>query len=178
MNFLENINAKRITKDKFIVIIEIPQGSKKKYELDKETGLLIIDRFLKSSFCYPLNYGFIPLTFCDDNDPLDVFVLSQEPLEPMTLVECRPLGVIRMIDDGELDEKIIAVPCCDFSMNSYYNINDLPVFLLEQIEHFLLHYKDLEQKKVIVEKIEGIQKAHMVIENALFQYQKLNKNQS
>ncbi|KND62484.1 inorganic diphosphatase [Candidatus Phytoplasma phoenicium] len=176
MDFLNKIKINRITKDRFLVLIEISKGSKKKYEIDKETGFLMVDRFLTTSFCYPANYGFIPLTHCDDNDPLDVFVLSQEILEPMTLIECRPLGVIRMIDNYELDEKIIAVPLCDLSMNLYQNINDLPSSLIVEIEHFLLHYKDLEQKKVVIEKIEDVRKAYVVIEKSLTRYQKINKN--
>lgn len=175
MHFLNKININRISKHKFLVFIEISKGSKKKYEVDKETGFLMVDRFLTTSFCYPANYGFIPLTHCDDNDPLDVFVLSQEILEPMTLIECRPLGVIRMIDNNELDEKIIAAPICDLSMELYQNINDLPSSLIAEIEHFLLHYKDLEQKKVFIEKIEDVQKAYMTIERSLAQYQKINK---
>ncbi|QTX03085.1 inorganic pyrophosphatase [Candidatus Phytoplasma luffae] len=173
---LDNIDSKRITPNDFIVLIEIPQGSNKKNEIDKETGLLKLDRFLKSSFVYPANYGFIPLTYCDDKDPLDVFVLSQEVLDPFVLVQCRPIGVVKMIDDGELDEKIIAVPIKDSSMQSYQDIINLPTSILEKIKHFLLYYKDLENKSVVIEGIEGKSQAFETIKNALNKYLKLKNN--
>lgn len=147
----------------------------KKYEIDKETGFLKLDRILNTSFVYPANYGFIPLTHCEDNDPLDVFVLSQEILEPMVIVQCRPIGVIKMIDNGELDEKIISVPIHDHSMEEYQNIEDVPVSLLEEIKHFLSHYKDLEKKTVVIEDIYDKFKAFTVIKNALNKYIKLKK---
>ncbi|MEZ0180152.1 inorganic diphosphatase ['Camptotheca acuminata' phytoplasma] len=175
MNLFNNIDSKEVTENDFLVIIEIPQGSRKKYEIDKETGLLKLDRILKTSFVYPSNYGFIPLTFCDDNDPLDVFVLSQEILDPMVSVKCRPLGLIRMIDNNELDEKIIAVPINDPAMASFQNIEDVPVHLLEEMKHFLLHYKDLDNKSVVIEKIEDKSKALIAIKNSLSRYQELKK---
>lgn len=149
MNFLNQINPQRITENDFLVLIEISKGSNKKYELDKETGFLKLDRILNTSFVYPANYGFIPLTHCDDNDPLDVFVLSKEVLEPMVIVQCRPIGVINMIDNGELDEKIIAVPIKDSFMQEYQDIKNIPNAVLQEIKHFLHHYKDLEQKKLL-----------------------------
>ncbi|MFB5029830.1 MAG: Inorganic pyrophosphatase [Candidatus Phytoplasma pruni] len=175
MNIMYDIDPKRITEDQFVVLIEISQGSKKKYEIDKETGLLSLDRYLATSFRYPVNYGFIPLTHCEDNDPLDVFVLSQEPLDPMVLVNCRPLGVIRMIDNGELDEKLIAVPVRDPLMDQYQDIKDLPQSLVAEIEHFLLHYKDLDKKTVSIEKIEGKQEAKNAIKRSLVAYQEITK---
>ncbi len=175
MNIMHDINPKRITEDQFVVLIEIPQGSKKKYEIDKETGLLSLDRYLTTSFRYPVNYGFIPLTHCEDNDPLDVFVLSQESLDPMVLVNCRPLGVIRMIDNGELDEKLIAVPVRDPLMEQYQDIKDLPQPLVAEIEHFLLHYKDLDKKTVSIERIEGKQEAKNAIKRSLVAYQEITK---
>ncbi|KAB8121738.1 MAG: inorganic pyrophosphatase [Candidatus Phytoplasma cynodontis] len=174
MKFLQNINSCRINEDKFLVFIEISKGSQNKYELDKETGLLILDRFLSTSFKYPANYGFIPFTYCDDKDPLDVFVLSKEILDPMILVECRPIGLIKMIDNNELDEKIIAVPIKDVFMNSYQDINDIPSSFLLELKHFLMHYKDLEDKKVIIEKIENKKKAFLTIKKSLLNYNKID----
>ncbi|WCA22496.1 inorganic diphosphatase [Candidatus Phytoplasma oryzae] len=174
MKIMKNINSNRISENKFLVFIEISKGSRNKYELDKETGFLILDRFLSTSFRYPANYGFIPLTYCDDNDPLDVFVLSKEVLDPMILVECRPIGVIRMIDNGELDEKIIAVPVNDILMRSYKDIIDIPTAFLLEIEHFLTHYKDLEEKKVFIEKIENQEKAFLIIKKCISKYKRIN----
>ncbi|MDO8064281.1 inorganic diphosphatase [Candidatus Phytoplasma bonamiae] len=164
------ISSNRLSGHNFLVFIEIVRGSKKKYELDKETGYLILDRCLNTSFYYPANYGFIPLTLCDDNDPLDVFVLTQEILDPMVLVECRPIGVIRMLDDNQQDDKIIAVPVKDLMFQGYVKLSDIPKFLLLEIEHFLLHYKDLEHKKIKIQKIEDFQEAVSVVETALLKY--------
>jgi inorganic pyrophosphatase len=172
---MQKINPKRITEEQFVVFIEIPQGSKKKYEIDKETGLLLLHRYLTTSFSYPFNYGFIPLTYCEDKDPLDVFVLSQESLDSMVLVNCRPIGVIRMIDNGELDEKIIAIPVKDTLMEQYQEIKDLPQSLVSKIEHFLLHYKDLDKTTVSIEKIEGKQEAKNTIKLSLIAYKEINK---
>ena len=109
MNIWHDINPERICVDDFVAVIEISKGSKKKYELDKETGLIILDRILYTSTHYPANYGFIPLTYADDNDPLDVLVLCSEDLEPMSLVRCYPVGVVRMIDNNAKDDKIIVM---------------------------------------------------------------------
>lgn len=170
MNFLQNIDPKRITPEDFLVVIEIPIGDKKKYEIDKETGLLKLDRILNTSFVYPSNYGFIPLTLCDDKDPLDVFVLSREKFDPMVLVQCKPIGVIEMIDNGELDEKIIAIPVKDPFMSEYQDIHNIPNSFLIEMKHFLIHYKDLENKTVFIKKLEGKNKALSVIQNALNKY--------
>ncbi|WAN63602.1 inorganic diphosphatase [Candidatus Phytoplasma rubi] len=175
MNFLQNVSPDRVIENDFLVFIEISKGSKKKYEIDKETGFLKLDRILNTSFVYPSNYGFIPLTHCEDNDSLDVFVLSQEILEPMVIVQCRPIGVIKMIDNGKLDEKIISVPIHDHSMEKYQNIEDVPVSILEEIKHFLSHYKDLEKKTVVIEDIFDKFKAFTVIKNAINKYIKLKK---
>ena len=125
-NIWHDISPKRITPEEFIAVVEIPKGSKKKYELDKETGLIILDRILHTSTHYPANYGFIPRTFGDDLDPLDVLVLCSEPLEPLTLVRCYPIGMISMIDSGRNDEKIIAIPVNDPTYNGYTDIKELP----------------------------------------------------
>ncbi|MGA0447802.1 MAG: inorganic diphosphatase [Candidatus Phytoplasma pyri] len=174
MNLIKNFNPKRITKNKFIAVIEISQGSKKKYEIDKETGMLILDRFLNTAFRYPANYGFIPLTHCEDNDPLDVLVLTQEPLEPMILVECFPIGIIKMIDQNELDEKIIAVSTKDPIMSNYKDIKEIPKNLLSEIKHFFENYKTLENKKCFIENIKGQKEAIEIIEKHLKNYKKNN----
>ena len=110
MNIWHDINPDRITPNDFMAVIEIEKGSKKKYELDKQTGLIVLDRILYTSTHYPANYGFIPRTLADDGDPLDVLVLCNEPIDPLVLVQCYPIGVITMLDNGKNDEKIIAIP--------------------------------------------------------------------
>ena len=161
MNIWHDINPERIKKDKFEALIEIPKGSKSKYELDKETGLLRLDRVLYTSTVYPANYGFIPRTLADDGDPLDVLVLCTDPVYPMTLVTCLPIGVIKMTDNGELDEKIIAVPEKDPMYKDYYDIRELPPHVFEEMMHFFEVYKMLEHKvttvKEICHKHEGIE---------------------
>ena len=112
-NIWHDIKPERIQEEDFMAVIEIPKGSKNKYELDKETGVLMLDRILHTSTHYPANYGFIPRTYGDDRDPLDVLVLCSEPIAPMTLVRCYPIGVIRMLDQGRLDDKIICIPFSD-----------------------------------------------------------------
>ena len=124
-NIWHDISPKRISPADFVAVVEISKGSKKKYELDKETGLIILDRVLHTSTHYPANYGFIPRTYGDDLDPLDVLVLCSEPLEPLILVRCYPIGVISMIDSGRNDEKIIAIPYSDPTYNSYHDILSL-----------------------------------------------------
>lgn len=124
-------------------MIEITKGSKKKYELDKETGYLILDRILYTSTHYPANYGFIPRTLGDDGDPLDVLVLCSEAIEPMTLVRVYPIGMISMIDSGRNDEKIIAIPYKDPNYNLYTDIDQLPVHIFEEMKHFFTVYKSL-----------------------------------
>ena len=131
MNIWHDISPKRITKDKFYAVIEISKGGKNKYELDKETGMLKLDRVLFTSTHYPANYGFIPRTFADDGDPLDVLVLCSETIQPMTLVECKPIGVLNMVDNDSCDEKIIAVPVNDPNYNCYSDISELPKHYFE-----------------------------------------------
>ena len=153
MNIWHDIEESRITEHKFEALIEISKGSKVKYELDKATGLLRMDRILYTSTVYPANYGFIPRTFASDGDPLDVLVLSNEPIIPMTLVTCKPIGVINMVDGGDLDEKIIAVPIGDPNYNGYYDIQELPTHIFEEMMHFFRVYKNLEHKETTVEDI-------------------------
>ena len=148
-NIWHDISPKRISAEDFVAVIEIPKGGKNKYEMDKETGLLRLDRVLYTSTHYPANYGFIPRTYAQDNDPLDVLVLCQESIVPMTLVRCYPIGVVKMIDDEETDEKIIAIPFNDPSKNQYTDISQLPEHTFEEIRHFFKVYKSLESKETI-----------------------------
>lgn len=163
MNIWKDISEKRITPEDFVAFIEIEQGSKNKYELDKETGLIILDRVLYTSTHYPMNYGFIPLTYSQDNDPLDVFVLCSQPIEKASLVRCFPIGVITMKDRDQMDEKIIAIPFGDPQYNSYDDISQLPKHILEELVHFLSVYKQLENKKVAVLNTGGRQDAINII---------------
>ncbi len=155
MNIWHDIDKSRITCEKFVSVIEIPKGSKSKYELDKETGLLKLDRVLYTSTVYPASYGFIPLTYADDNDPLDVLVICSEEIIPMTLVDCYPIGVIKMIDDEQKDEKIIAISFGDPMYNCYRDINALPSHIMEEMIHFFEVYKSLEHKKTTVQEVRG-----------------------
>ena len=170
MNIWHDINPDRITPDEFVAVIEISKGSKKKYELDKETGLIKLDRILYTSTHYPANYGFIPRTYGDDKDPLDVLVLCSEPLEPLTRVKCYPIGVMKMIDNGMGDEKIIAIPYDDPTYNSYSDISDLPSHIFEEIKHFFKVYKDLEGKETKVDEFGDHNEAITIIENCIGNY--------
>lgn len=170
MNIWHDINGERVTKDNFVSVIEIQKNGRNKYELDKETGLIILDRILYTSTHYPANYGFIPKTYSGDNDPLDVLVLCQEVLEPMSLVKCRPIGVVLMIDGGEVDEKIIAVVEHDPVMNVYEDIKDLPKHMLEEMQHFFRVYKQLEGKSTYIEKVENVTVAKQIIEESIENY--------
>lgn len=144
------MSTQRVTPTDFVCVIEISKGSKNKYELDKETGLLILDRILHTSTHYPANYGFIPRTYGDDGDPLDVLLLCSEPVQPMTLVRAYPIGVISMLDNGKNDEKIIAVPFNDPNYNCYHDISELPSHVVDEMEHFFTVYKALENKTTAV----------------------------
>ena len=144
MNIWHDFDKNKIGKDDFYAVIEIPKGSKKKYELDKDTGLMKLDRILYTSTHYPANYGFIPRTYADDDDPLDVLVLCQEVLDPSVLVRCYPIGVIRMEDSNEVDDKIIAVPFYDPNWNFYHDVSELPPHITEEVIHFFRVYKELE----------------------------------
>lgn len=150
MNIWHDISPERITPQRFISVIEIPMGSKKKYEMDKSTGLLRLDRILHTSAHYPANYGFIPRTYADDGDPLDVLVLCSETLDPLVMVDCFPIGCIRMIDEDSYDEKIIAIACEDPTWNFYHDITQLPPHIDEEIKHFFEIYKQLEHKQTTI----------------------------
>ena len=142
MNIWHDIDESRITPDEFVAVIEIAKGSKKKYELDKETGFIKLDRILHTSTMYPANYGFIPKTLSDDGDPLDVLVLSSEALDPLVLVQCYPVGMMVMLDDGHRDEKIIAIPCNDPLYNEYRSLESLPRHIADEMINFFRVYKD------------------------------------
>lgn len=172
MNIWKDISQERVKPDDFVACIEIEQGSKNKYELDKETGLIILDRVLYTSTHYPMNYGFIPRTYCGDHDPLDVFVLCSQPIEKMSLVRCYPIGVIVMTDRGEDDEKLIAIPFGDPQYNSYKDITDLPSHLFDELQHFLRVYKELENKPVKIGKLGNAKEAKDCVERALALYKK------
>ncbi len=170
MNIWHDIDSSRISADDFMVVIEIPKGSKAKYELDKQTGLLELDRILYTSTHYPANYGFIPRTFADDYDPLDVLVLCSETIYPMTLIRCYPIGVITMLDNGRNDEKIIAIPFNDPTYNSYKDISQLPAHIFDEMTHFFSVYKALENKETAVDEINGVETAKVIIQNAIDSY--------
>ena len=169
-NIWHDISPKRINAQDFICVIEISKGSKKKYELDKETGFILLDRILYTSTHYPANYGFIPRTYGDDNDPLDVLLLCSEPLEPLTLVRAYPIGVIKMIDNGRNDEKIIALPFNDPTYNQYTNIDQLPAHIFEEMRHFFSVYKNLENKTTAVDEVSGREEAVKIVQSAIDNY--------
>lgn len=169
-NIWHDISPKRITPEDFICVIEISKGSKKKYELDKETGMIILDRILYTSTHYPANYGFIPRTYGDDGDPLDILLISAEPLEPLTLVRAYPIGVISMMDNGRRDEKIIAIPYGDPNYNHYTDIDQLPAHLFEEMRHFFSVYKNLENKETAVNEVSPRETAIAVIKEAIDHY--------
>ena len=180
MNIWHDINKSEITPEAFSAVIEISKGSKMKYELDKATGLLKLDRILHTSTHYPANYGFIPLTYADDDDPLDVLVICSEEIVPLTLVKCYPIGVIKMIDSGRLDEKIIAIPFSDPYYNVYSSIYDLPTHVFEEMRHFFKVYKSLEHKETVVDDVQDASEAVKIITDCIENYKKnfgdLNKD--
>lgn len=170
MNIWHDIDSSRISPTDFMVVIEIPKGSKTKYELDKQTGTLKLDRILHTSTHYPANYGFIPRTYADDLDPLDVLVLCSERIYPLTLVRCYPIGVITMLDNGRNDEKIIAIPFEDPTYNSYKDISELPSHIFDEMTHFFTVYKSLENKETVVDEVKGADEAVKVITETIANY--------
>ncbi|MGH1469383.1 MAG: inorganic diphosphatase [Bdellovibrionales bacterium] len=170
MNTWHDVSLGDDVPDNFSAIIEVPKGSKNKYELDKETGLIRVDRVLFSSVQYPANYGFIPKTYCEDNDPLDVLVLGQEPVFPLSIMTARPIGLMKMIDDGEADDKIIAVHTHDPEYAHYQSITELPPHRMAEVQRFFEDYKALENKKVVVEKFFGPEEAKKSILKAIEDY--------
>ena len=171
-NIWHDINPRRISPEKFMAVIEIPKGVKNKYEMDKETGLLRLDRVLYTSTHYPANYGFIPRTYSEDNDPLDVLVLCSEPIVPLALVRCYPIGVMMMQDSGEMDYKIIAIPFKDPTWNTYKEIEELPAHIMEEMSHFFKVYKQLEGKQTTVFQVKNREFAELIIKDNLESYKK------
>ncbi len=157
-------------------IIEIPKNTRAKYELDKETGLLMMDRVLYASMYYPANYGFIPQTYCDDKDPLDILVLSQIAVVPMCIVSAKVIGVMRMLDGGEADDKIIAVAEHDMSVNYINDIEELPRHFFREMKNFFEDYKKLEKKTVQVEEFQNARVAREIINQSIVDYKSLINN--
>jgi inorganic pyrophosphatase len=153
-------------------IIEIPKGTKAKYELDKESGLLKLDRVLFSSVFYPANYGFIPQTYCDDNDPLDILIFSQIDIVPLCLVRAKVIGVMRMNDHGFADDKLIAVAAGDPSVNHYNDVSEIPVYYKNELKNFFEDYKKLENKTSVVEDFLGKDLAMQILEESFITYKK------
>ena len=169
-NIWHDIDADRITPTDFFAVVEIKKGSKNKYELDKRTGLLRLDRILYTSTHYPANYGFIPRTYANDNDPLDVLILSSEDIDPLVLVRCYPIGVIQMVDDEHMDEKIIAIPFSDPMYNTYKDISELPVHIFDEMRHFFTVYKSLENMSTAVQEAKDHTEAEKIIAEAMETY--------
>ena len=173
MNIWHDISPDEITPESFSAVIEIPKGSSCKYELDKKTGMLRLDRVLYTATHYPANYGFIPRTYADDGDPLDVLVLCSEQIFPMTLVKVYPIGVMRMIDGGKLDDKIIAVPFSDPTYRGIKSIGELPSHIFDEIMHFFTVYKQLENKQTAVKELFDYKDAIEIVRQAIADYEKL-----
>lgn len=171
----ECFKNKELSEEKFTAIVEISKGSKNKYEFDMETGFLRLDRILYTSTHYPHNYGFIPLTLSDDGDPLDVLIISSEEILPWSTVECRPIGVLEMVDNGEFDYKIMAVCLHDPFYNQIKDISELQEHVSDEIKHFFQVYKSLENKYTEIREIENAQKAKEVIKKCIEAYKKANQ---
>lgn len=167
----------KLIADALPVVIEVPKGSKNKYELDKETGLLRLDRVLYSAVHYPADYGFVPRSYCDDGDPLDALVLGQEPVVPLCLVEARPVAVMRMRDDKGIDDKIIAVNARDPYFADARDITDLPKHTLREMKRFFEDYKILENKEVVVDEFLGLDDTLEVLRESLSLYRKLRRGE-
>ena len=168
MNYLHDIEPGN--KDEFNVIIEIPKNSKNKYEIDKDTGLIKLDRFLLTAQDYPCNYGFVPRTHWYDNDALDVFVISEASIDVGVLVKVRPVGVLKVTDSGESDYKMLAVVIDDKNFENVKDVKDLNIHLVDQINHFLKTYKDLQGKTVTVDEIAGVNEAKKTFDEAINLY--------
>ena len=171
-SLFEKFKNKELNVDKFTAIVEISKGSKNKYEYDRETGLLKLDRILYTSTHYPHNYGFIPLTLDDDGDPLDVLIISSEPIVPLSTVECKAIGVLEMIDGGLIDYKLMAVCLNDPFYNNFNYISELPNHISDEIQHFFQVYKLLENKSTKIGNMIGKEFASEVIKKCVEQYKK------
>lgn len=170
MHSWHDVKPSRIKPERFLALIEISKGSKNKYELDKETGHLILDRILYTSTNYPQNYGFIPRTYAKDYDPLDVLVLCSESILPMSFVECKPIGVLIMMDNGLPDEKIIAVPFNDPFYSPFNDISEIPCHIMDEIKHFFAVYKTLEGKTTAVDEVKDANVAKQIIAECIEDY--------
>lgn len=170
MNIWHRVDPKRISPNSFLACIEISKGSKNKYELDKYSGALYLDRILYTSTHYPQNYGFIPRTLADDGDALDVLVICSEEIVPLAIVDCYPIGILEMIDGGSKDAKIIAICKNDPVFNSFDDIKNIPDHILQEIKHFFSVYKELEGKTTIVNQIHGREKAKEIIQKCIDAY--------
>ena len=160
----------RVVADHFPVIVEVPMGSKNKYELDKPSGLLRLDRVLYSAVYYPANYGFVPRTYCEDGDPLDALVFGQEPVHPLTVVEVRAIGVMKMRDDKGLDDKLLTVNVGDPAFADYRDFRALPKHVIREMVRFFQDYKSLEGKQVVVEEPLGSEEAIRILRAGLTRY--------
>ena len=175
---VSNIPAGKNPPEDIYVVVEIPQGSSIKYEVDKESGAVFVDRFLFTAMYYPFNYGFIPQTLADDGDPVDVLVISSQPVVPGSVLRCRPIGLLEMKDEEGIDTKLIAVPHSklDPSYENIKTVEDLPQLWKDRIKHFFEHYKELEPGKwVKVENWKGIQDAIDEIKRGIENYKKNNE---
>jgi len=157
-------------------VIEIPQGSRAKYEIDKASGLLRLDRVIYSSFYYPCNYGFIPQSYGGDHDPLDILVITSQPVQALCMMDAKVVGVMQMIDQGEADDKIIAVAANDPSVNHFNDIEELPKHFFNELRHFLEEYKKLEDKTVRVDEFGNRESAYRIIQEALDFYKESFRN--
>lgn len=175
-NIWHDIDVSRICPDRFTAFIEISKGSKMKYELDKETGMLMLDRLMSTSTQYPWNYGLIPRTLAPDHDPLDVLVICSEPIVPNSLVECIPIGVIKMKDGGEQDDKILAIFPGDPNYKHIRDFSELPLHIFDEIMHFFSVYKQLEGKVTVVEGRYGPDEAKKIIVDCMTRYNDKFKN--
>ena len=173
MNIWHDINEKRITPEEFVACIEISKNSKMKYELDKETGRLILDRVLYTSTHYPANYGFTPRTYEDDKDPLDVLVICQGEIMPLCLVKCYPIGVIKMIDGSQIDAKVIAIASGDPSYSCYKDISELPEHMFNEMRHFFKVYKELEGQSTYIMDTLGAEDAKKIIAESIKSYKEM-----
>jgi len=170
MNIWHDMNPSQIKPKDFSAVIEISKDSQCKYELDKYTGLLRLDRVLYTATHYPANYGFIPRTYADDGDPLDVLVLCARPIQPLTLIRVYPIGVMRMMDDGHVDDKIIAIPFSDPTYNNIRSIDEMPAHIFDEIMHFFTVYKQLENKQTAVKTLYDREEAERIVGECIAAY--------